>query len=72
MAAMTRIFSRIFLKIDAALKNKYLHLVCWKQSESKKRSSRYQGHKVLIWWKKIQMAAMTRIFFRSFWKIDAG
>ena len=39
---------------------------------SDKRLWSYQGDKVIIWQKKIKMAAMTRIFFQTFWKTDAG
>ena len=42
-------------------------------SISDKRFWRYQGDKVLIWRKKIKDGRhMTRIFFWTFWKIDAG
>ena len=41
----------------------------WILSISDKRLSSYQGDKVLIW---LKMTAMTRIFPRTFLKIDAA
>ena len=53
-------------------RNEYLHPVFWTESESKNQFCSYKGDKVLIWRKKIKDGAMTRIFSRTFWKIDAS
>ena len=51
-------------------RNYHYYAVIWILSISDKRLWSKQGDKVLIWWKK--MAAMTRIFPRTFLKIDAA